>query len=70
MALDRLSATRLEQLPNEIVALTTRVAIADAVAHERNHTQRALERNIDILESTLGFLRGTFPSRAASRAAP
>ena len=47
------------------VAVAVAVAVAEAVAHERDHTRRALERSINILESTLGLLRRTFPGRAA-----
>ena len=81
VAVGRLSPARLEQLPTEIDALresstvsalrgevaelTIRLAVAEAVAHERDHTQRALERSFNILESTLGLLRRTFPGRAA-----
>ncbi len=81
VAAGRLSAARLEQLPAEInslresstltalraeiAELTTRLAVADALALERDHARRALERTIDILESNLGFLRSTSPGRAA-----
>lgn len=81
MGAGRLSAARLGQLPveldslresstvtalrSEIADLATRLAVADAVALERQHLLRALECSIDILESTLGLLRRISPGRAA-----
>ena len=81
VAADRLSPARLEQLPAEIDALresstvtavrgqiteiTIRLAVAEAVADERDHARRALERTIDILESTVGLLRRTSLGGAA-----
>ena len=81
VAAGRVSAARLEQLPAEIdslresstvtalraeiAELTTRLAVADALALERDHARRALERSIDALETAVGLLRGTSASRAA-----
>ena len=45
---------------------TWRIPAADLVAADRlSPARRALERSIDILETTLGLLRRTSPSRAA-----